>query len=74
MDARELALAMLLEAVEEKSPSHTVLARNLGRNDKMDKRERAFATALFEGTLERLLTLDFMISCCSKVPIKKMNL
>ena len=73
MDARELALAMLLEAVEEKSPSHTVLARNLGRNDKMDKRERAFATALFEGTLERLLTLDFMISCCSKVPIKKMK-
>ena len=27
MDARELALAMLLEAVEEKSPSHTLLPR-----------------------------------------------
>ncbi|MDE7299659.1 MAG: 16S rRNA (cytosine(967)-C(5))-methyltransferase [Lachnospiraceae bacterium] len=71
MNARELALTMLLQITEEKKLCHTVLARELGKYPGLDKRERAFAARLCEGVVERMLTLDYLISRCSSVKPEK---
>ncbi len=71
MQARAVALDMLLAVTEEKKPSHTVAARELAKYPMMEKKERAFAKRLFSGTLERLLTLDFLVNHYSKTKVDK---
>lgn len=61
MTARELALNMLLQITDEQKLSHIVIGAELQKNKDTDKKERAFATLLCEGTLERLITLDYAI-------------
>ena len=39
----------------------------------MEKQERAFLTRLVEGTVERKLTLEYMIDQVSKTPVRKMK-
>lgn len=73
MQARAVALDMLLAVTEEKKPSHTVAARELAKYPDMEKKERAFAKRLFSGTLERLLTLDFLIDHYSKTKADKLK-
>lgn len=73
MNARELALMMLLEVAEEKKLCHTVISKSLAGVPDMEKRERAFAGTLCTGCIEHLLTLDYLIMQYSSVPIKKMK-
>lgn len=73
MQARAVALDMLLAVTEEKKPSHTVAARELAKYPEMEKKERAFAKRLFSGTLERLLTLDFLIGHYSSTKVDKLR-
>lgn len=73
MQARAVALDMLLAVTEEKKPSHTVAARELAKYPEMEKKERAFAKRLFTGTIERMLTLDFLIDRYSKTKTDKMK-
>ncbi|MCD8196876.1 MAG: 16S rRNA (cytosine(967)-C(5))-methyltransferase RsmB [Lachnospiraceae bacterium] len=71
VNIRLLALEYLLEVTERGAMAHTALRGMLERHQYLEKRERAFPTRLCEGTLERLLELDWIIDQVSKVPVRK---
>ena len=70
---RELVLDTLLE--EERAPghSHLLIAGLLEKNRDLPQRDKAFAKRLFEGTVERRITLDYFLNTVSKTPVKKMK-
>lgn len=71
-DLRETAYQILFHVIEEGEYSHLALAKAF-RKESMIKRDRAFVTRLCVGTLERLLTIDYIINCYSKTKINKMK-
>lgn len=73
MQARAVALDMLLAVSEEKKPSHQVFARELLKYPEMEKKERAFARRLAAGVIERRITLDFLIGRYSKIKVEKLK-
>ncbi|MCC8163561.1 MAG: 16S rRNA (cytosine(967)-C(5))-methyltransferase RsmB [Lachnospiraceae bacterium] len=70
-NVRLLALEYLLEVTERGAMAHTALRGMLERYQYLEKRQRAFLTRLCEGTLERLIELDWIIDQVAKVPVKK---
>lgn len=70
---RELVLGILMEATEKGEYSHLVLRSVLEKYQYLEKKERAFITRLTEGTLERMIELDYIIDQFSKVKVKKMK-
>ncbi len=72
-NSRETAFHVLYQVLEEGEYSHLVLARVLKAEEQAEKRDRAFVTRLVEGTLERLLTIDYMLNQVSKTPVAKMK-
>lgn len=73
INARELALDMLIEIMENGGYSHLVLRDVLDKYRYLEKQERAFLTRLTEGTIERILELDEILNQFSKVKVKKMK-
>lgn len=73
VNTRALVLEMLLEVNEKDQYSHLVLRQVLEKYQYLDKHERAFLTRLFEGTVEKGITLDYVINCFSKTKVKKMK-
>lgn len=73
MNAREIVLELLIEILEEKKLSHLALQQKLTAHPELAKIDRAFIKRLCEGTLERLLTLDYLIGCYSTVKVRKMK-
>ena len=73
INERALVLEMLLAVNEEGQYSHLVLRDVLDKYQYLGKQERAFLTRLMEGTLERQLTLDYVIDQFSKTRVKKMK-
>lgn len=71
LTAREAAVKMLLAVCKDKQFSHTVKGKYLDKIE--EKRERALAGRLFEGCLERMIELDYIIDCFSKTPVRKMK-
>lgn len=72
-NTREIALDLLIEILEKGDFSHTLLNRTLKIHSDLTKQDRSFITRLVEGTLERLLTLDFYINSYSSVKVRKMK-
>lgn len=72
-NAREAAFQILYKVLEDGEYSHIVISRVLKEEADADKRDRAFVTRLAEGTLEHLLTLDYVLNKVSKTPVKKMK-
>lgn len=73
INERELVLGILLEVTEQGEYSHLVLRSVLEKYQYLEKKERAFITRLTEGTLERMIELDYIIDKFSKVKVKKMK-
>lgn len=71
LTAREAAVKLLLAVCKDKQFSHVVKGKYLEKIE--EKRERALATRLFEGCLERLIELDYIIDRFSKTPVRKMK-
>lgn len=71
ISAREAAVKMLVAVCKDRQFSHVVKEKYLGKIE--EKRERALATRLLEGSLERLLELDYIIERFSKTPVRKMK-
>lgn len=71
LTARDATVKMLLAVCKDKQFSHVVKAKYLVRIE--EKRERALATRLFEGCLERMMELDYIIDSFSKTPVRKMK-
>ena len=73
INTRELALDMLLAIDRDGQYSHLVLRDVLDKYQYLSKQDRAFLTRLTEGTIERMLTLDYVINQFSKTKVKKMK-
>lgn len=73
VNIRELAVESLMDIMERGQLSHQVIRAVLEKYQYLEKQERAFYTRLTEGTLERLLEMDYRINQFSKVKVKKMK-
>lgn len=73
MNTRELALDVLLEADKNQSISTNLVKDVLEKYDYEDSRDKAFFKRLTEGVMERQITLDYVLGCFSKTPVKKMK-
>ncbi len=72
-NTRELVLDMLMEILEEGSYSHLVIRDVLDKYNYSDPRDKAFVKRVTEGTLERLIQIDYILDVFSKVPVSKMK-
>lgn len=72
-NVRELTLDVLMEILEKGSYSHLVIRNVLDKYDYSDSRDKAFVKRVTEGTLERLIQIDYVLDRFSKVPVKKMK-
>lgn len=72
-DAREIALGILIDITENSNYSHMVLSRTLKQYQYLEKQDRAFISRICEGTIERLITLDFILNHYSSVKVNKMK-
>ncbi len=72
-NTRETAFQVIYRVLEEGEYSHVVLRQILTEAQDSEKRDRAFVTRLAEGTLEHLLTIDYILNQVSKTPVKKMK-
>lgn len=73
VNERELVLDMLLQITRDGEYSHIVIKNVLDKYQYLDKRERAFITRVINGTLERMIEIDYIINLFSKVKVNKMK-
>lgn len=73
INTRELVLDMLVEILEKEQYSHLILRSVLDKYQFLPKTERAFVTRLTEGTIERLITIDYVLDFFSKTKVDKMK-
>lgn len=72
-NSRELILEILLQVTRDGEYSHIALKNALDQYQYLDKRERAFITRVVNGTLERMIELDYILNQFSKVKVDKMK-
>ena len=71
-NARELCLSALIRMEKDEAYSNIIL-NSLLEKSQLLREEKAFATRLFYGVLEKKLLLDYNISLLSKRPLKKLD-
>ncbi len=70
--ARSAALSALLHVDINEGYSNLVLDKTLA-SFSLEPRDKALASAIFYGVLERRITLDYIIGQFSKIPVKKLS-
>ena len=70
---RELILEILLMITRDGEYSHIALKQVLDQYQYLDKKERAFITRVVNGTMERMIEIDYIIDQFSKVKVNKMK-
>lgn len=70
---RDIVCDILLDIEKNHTPSHVALGRMLQKYQYLENHERRFISRLTKGTLERQITLDWMIGRFSSVKVKKMK-
>ena len=70
---RELALDVLMKIDKKEELSHIAIGETLEKYQFSEKKDRAFFTRLCQGTLERRLTIDYVIDLYSKTKVRKMK-
>ena len=70
---RDIVCDILIEIEKNKIPSHVAVRQMLEKYQYISNAGRRFITRLAKGTLEREMTLDWMINQYSKVKVKKMK-
>lgn len=72
-NTRELIVDMLLEIGEKERYSHLVIRDVLDKYNYMAPRDKAFIKRTVEGTLERMIQIDYVLDQFSKVPVSRMK-
>ncbi len=72
-NTREIVLGVLTGISENGIYSHMAVRGALERYQYLSKRDRAFITRVCEGTVERMIELDYIIDCYATVPADKMK-
>ncbi len=70
---REIVLETLLLITRDGEYSHIALKNVLDKYQYLEKKERAFISRVVNGTLERMIELDYIIDQFSSVKVKKMK-
>ncbi len=70
---REIIVQVLNEISENGIYSHMAIRGALERYRYLPKRERAFITRVCEGTVERMIELDYIINQYATIPVEKMK-
>ena len=70
--ARQITLDLLIRMDSSGSYSNIILD-NAFSAEKLDKRDKAFAAAMFYGVLERRMTLDYLIRYYSSLEFDRMS-
>lgn len=70
---REIILETLLLITRDGEYSHIALKNVLDKYQYLEKKERAFISRVVNGTLERMIELDYMINSFSSVKVSKMK-
>lgn len=73
MNAREAAAKTVIEVIEKKTPSHIAIATMIRSNPEWTAQERGFAKRLTDGTIRRLIMIDYLLSAFSKTPVNKIK-
>ena len=68
-NARSIAITTLLKIETDGAYSNIAIDKML-ENSELEPRDKAFATSIIYGTLERKNTLKYIVSKYSKTPIK----
>lgn len=70
---REIVLETLLLITQDGEYSHIALRNVLDKYQYLEKKERAFISRVVNGTLERMIELDYIIDQFSSVKVRKMK-
>jgi len=70
---RELVTDMVTEIVAGREKSHILIRNVLDKYAYLPGYDRNFIKKVTEGTLERMITIDYVINSFSKVPVAKMK-
>lgn len=70
---RELILDMLIEILEKENYSHLVIRDVLEKYNYIDSRDKAFIKRVTQGTLERLIQIDYILNQFSRTSVAKMK-
>lgn len=73
INTREIVFDMLMAVEKEHTPSHVLLTQTLMKYQYLDKKDRAFISRLFRGTLEYRIFLDDVIRQFSSVKLNKIK-
>ena len=73
VNEREIILDTLLQITRDGEYSHIVLRSVLDKYQYLEKKKRAFITRVVDGTLERMIEIDYIINQFSKTPVHKMK-
>lgn len=73
MNLRELALTILMEVTQNGEFSNKVLNQTLSKYQYLSKQDRAFLSRLTEGTIERMIEMDYIINQFSSVKVNKLK-
>ncbi len=72
-NARKIAVEALLKVNTDKGYSNIVLNKIFKENTTLSGEDKALASALFYGVLDRKITLDYVLNSLTKTPFKKVN-
>lgn len=73
INIRQLACEVLLEVTEQGGYSHQAISAVLEKYQYLPARDRKFFTRLTEGTIEKQITLDYILNQFSSVKVRKMK-
>lgn len=73
INTRQLVMEMLMTVTAKQEYSHIVIREVLNKYNYLSNQEKSFMKRLFEGTLERMIELDYQINQYSKVRVNKMK-
>lgn len=73
INIRQLVMEMLLAVTKDQEYSHVVIREVQNKYNYLSVQEKSFMKRLFEGTLERMIELDYCIDAYSKVKVNKMK-
>lgn len=71
INTRDIALSVLMDIETNGTFSNVALAKALKKNQFSDKTDRAFISRLVEGSVERRITIDYIINQFSKTRVNK---
>ena len=71
INTRVISVDMIIDIMENRRLSHLVLREGL--KDIEDKQDRSLITRLVMGTVEKAITLDYIIDNFSKIKVRKMK-